>query len=146
MRDMKRWLSITAGGVGVSGDVCLGVCVGEGLDLFIFLVLLRLRFLLLCVVSLVVPTILLYMYITKTIMKFIPLDHVRVPEYDADKHADKKDTRHETYYSDTYQYLDDLMDKTFITDYFLNRPAGSGSGAGSGAGSGSVMPTAATSK
>ena len=23
--------------------------------------------------------------------------------------------------SDTYQYLDDLLDKTFLTDYFLDR-------------------------
>ena len=25
--------------------------------------------------------------------------------------------------SNTYQYLDDLLDKTFLTDYFLERPA-----------------------
>ena len=25
--------------------------------------------------------------------------------------------------SDTYQYLDDLLDKTFLTDYFLDRSA-----------------------
>jgi hypothetical protein len=25
--------------------------------------------------------------------------------------------------NDTYQYLDDLLDKTFLTDYFLDRSA-----------------------
>jgi hypothetical protein len=32
-------------------------------------------------------------------------------------------------YSDTYQYLDDLLDKTFLTDYFLDRPASAGGAA-----------------
>ena len=27
------------------------------------------------------------------------------------------------HYTDTYQYLDDLLDKTFLTDYFLDRSA-----------------------
>ena len=53
------------------------------------------------------------------------LEHARIAEYGADKHANKKDTRDETYYSETFQYLDDLMDKTFITKYFLNRSANS---------------------
>ena len=31
--------------------------------------------------------------------------------------------RAQTTTTDVYQYLDDLLDKTFITDYFLDRSA-----------------------
>lgn len=27
-------------------------------------------------------------------------------------------------YTDTYQYLDDLLDKTYLTDYFMNKSDG----------------------
>lgn len=27
-------------------------------------------------------------------------------------------------YTDTYQYLDDLLDKTYLTDYFINKSDG----------------------
>lgn len=29
-------------------------------------------------------------------------------------------------YTNTYQYLDDLLDKTYITDYFMNKSSDSG--------------------
>lgn len=45
-------------------------------------------------------------------MKFTVLD-ARV---DADGRADAH-----AHYTDTYTYLDDLLDKTFLTDYFLDR-------------------------
>ena len=31
------------------------------------------------------------------------------------------DTHGHAHYTDTYTYLDDLLDKTFLTDYFLDR-------------------------
>ena len=31
------------------------------------------------------------------------------------------DTHARAHYTDTYTYLDDLLDKTFLTDYFLDR-------------------------
>ena len=37
---------------------------------------------------------------------------------DARAHGSAQHARHS---SDTYQYLDDLLDKTFLTDYFLDR-------------------------
>ena len=45
-------------------------------------------------------------------MKFTVLD-ARV---DADGRTDAR-----AHYTDTYTYLDDLLDKTFLTDYFLDR-------------------------
>ena len=45
-------------------------------------------------------------------MKFTVLD-TRVDTH-GHAHAD---------YTDTYTYLDDLLDKTFLTDYFLDRSA-----------------------
>ncbi len=47
-------------------------------------------------------------------MKFTVLD-ARV---DADGRTDAR-----AHYTDTYTYLDDLLDKTFLTDYFLDRTA-----------------------
>lgn len=47
-------------------------------------------------------------------MKFTVLD-TRV---DAHGHA-------HAHYTDTYTYLDDLLDKTFLTDYFLDRTVSS---------------------
>jgi hypothetical protein len=49
------------------------------------------------------------MYIEKTIMKFTILDSV-VPE-----HPDNNT------YSDTYKYLDEFLDDTFIMKYFTMR-------------------------
>lgn len=49
------------------------------------------------------------MYIEKTIMKFTILDRI-VPE-----HPDNNT------YSDTYKYLDEFLDNTFITEYFMIR-------------------------
>jgi len=53
--------------------------------------------------------IIVYIYITKTIMKFMILYKTRKPD----------DARARS----AYQYLDDLLDKTFITDYFMDRSA-----------------------
>ena len=39
--------------------------------------------------------------------------------------ARKRDDHH--YSSATYKYLDELLDKTFITDYFLDRTSASAS-------------------
>ena len=47
-----------------------------------------------------------FLYITHIIMKFTVLDG-------------RTDAR--AHYTDTYTYLDDLLDKTFLTDYFLDR-------------------------
>ena len=55
-----------------------------------------------------------FLYITHIIMKFTVLD-ARV---DADGRTDAR-----AHYTDTYTYLDDLLDKTFLTDYFLDRTA-----------------------
>ncbi len=52
------------------------------------------------------------MYNSETIMKFKILDIT--------SHVSKNDMIHRSD-SDTYQYLDDLLDKTFVTDYFLDR-------------------------
>jgi hypothetical protein len=55
------------------------------------------------------------MYITKTIMKFMILDKTRK--------ADDAPARSGSGSGSAYQYLDDLLDKTFITDYFMDRSA-----------------------
>jgi len=49
------------------------------------------------------------MYIEKTIMKFTFLDATKT------EHPDIRT------YSDTYKYLDEFLDKTFIMDYFIVR-------------------------
>lgn len=41
---------------------------------------------------------------------------------DVTSRASENDTIHRSD-SDTYQYLDELLDKTFVTDYFLDRSA-----------------------
>lgn len=53
-----------------------------------------------------------------TIMKFVILDDVN--SYHP---HDKKDLRESSHhkYTDRYHYLDELLDKTFITDYFFDR-------------------------
>jgi len=63
------------------------------------------------------------MYITKTIMKLVLLDNVRAQETAAAQHY-KKDGHNISHYSDSYRYLDELLDKTFVTDYFMERNAG----------------------
>jgi len=67
----------------------------------------------------------MYMYITKTIMKFRLLDTTTT------HHAHHTQHMHQLYkardtYTDTYQYLDDLLDKTYLTDYFMDKSAGVG--------------------
>ena len=61
------------------------------------------------------------MYITQTIMKFMLLDNVRAQGAATERY--KEDIRHSSHYSDSYQHLDDLLDKTFVTDYFMDRSA-----------------------
>jgi|LauGreDrversion4_2_1035121.scaffolds.fasta_scaffold57089_3 hypothetical protein len=46
-------------------------------------------------------------------MKFTLLDTM------TKEHTNKSKIHHK--YTDTYQYLDDLFDKTFITDYFMDK-------------------------
>lgn len=56
------------------------------------------------------------MYITETIMKFKIVD--------VTSRASENDTNNiHRSVSETYQYLDELLDKTFVTDYFLDRSA-----------------------
>lgn len=52
-------------------------------------------------------------------MKFTILDVTHQP---SQKDKDHKRNIH-TSDSDTYQYLDELLDKTFVTDYFMERSA-----------------------
>jgi len=59
------------------------------------------------------------MYITKTIMKFMILDKTRKP----DDAPARSGSGSESGSGSAYQYLDDLLDKTFITDYFMDRSA-----------------------
>jgi hypothetical protein len=54
-------------------------------------------------------------------MKFTVLD-TRVDDGHGHGHA---------HYTDTYTYLDDLLDKTFLTDYFLGRTVPSSAAAAS---------------
>ncbi len=54
-------------------------------------------------------------------MKFMLLDNVRAQEAATERY--KEDRRHISHYSDSYQHLDDLLDKTFVTDYFMDRSA-----------------------
>jgi len=54
-------------------------------------------------------------------MKFMLLDNVRAQEAATKRY--KEDIRHASHYSDSYQHLDDLLDKTFVTDYFMDRSA-----------------------
>ena len=49
-------------------------------------------------------------------MKFERLDAV-IRTHDNEKHTDK---RRDNSDDDTYQYLDDFLDKTFIADYFID--------------------------
>ncbi|NBP65841.1 MAG: hypothetical protein EBU66_14415 [Bacteroidetes bacterium] len=58
------------------------------------------------------------MYITKTIMKFKLLDN---KEVSTTERYNETDQQHKSHYSDSYQYLDELLDKTFILDYFMER-------------------------
>jgi len=56
-------------------------------------------------------------------MKFKLLDKVTSHH---SNHAHHANHMHEVYkdrntYTDTYQYLDDLLDKTYITDYFMDK-------------------------
>lgn len=60
------------------------------------------------------------MYITKTIMKFMVLDKGGYAD-DASAIHYKNNTH--TASASAYQHLDDLLDKTFITDYFMDRSA-----------------------
>ena len=48
-------------------------------------------------------------------MKFMLLDSLVV---DSNQHDDDDD-KHNKQQKDKYQYLDDLLDKTFLVDYFL---------------------------
>lgn len=54
-------------------------------------------------------------------MKFMLLDNVRAQGAATERY--KEDRRHSSHYSDSYQHLDDLLDKTFVTDYFMDRSA-----------------------
>lgn len=54
-------------------------------------------------------------------MKFMLLDNVRAQGAITERY--KEDRRHASHYSDSYQHLDDLLDKTFVTDYFMVRSA-----------------------
>lgn len=63
------------------------------------------------------------MYITQTIMKFMILDDVRAQAAAAAERYKEDDGYNRVKYSDSYQHLDDLLDKTFITDYFMVRSA-----------------------
>jgi len=51
-------------------------------------------------------------------MKFVVLDDMK-----SQMVSDEDDRIHNTY-TDQYHYLDQLLDKTFITDYFMDRAAG----------------------
>ena len=42
---------------------------------------------------------------------------------DVTSRASENDTNIHRSVSETYQYLDELLDKTFVTDYFLDRSA-----------------------
>ena len=55
-------------------------------------------------------------------MKLMLLDNVRAQETAADQRY-KKDGHNISHYSDSYRYLDELLDKTFVTDYFMDRSA-----------------------
>jgi hypothetical protein len=60
-------------------------------------------------------------------MKFMVLDdNIRAQARAADAPRYKEAARHNTHYSDSYQHLDELFDKTFITDYFMDRSAAAG--------------------
>lgn len=58
-------------------------------------------------------------------MKFMLLDNVRAHGAGSATATDryKKDGHPNSHYSDSYQYLDELLDKTFVTDYFMDRSA-----------------------
>lgn len=60
-------------------------------------------------------------------MKLVLLDNVRAQETAATQRY-KKDGHNISHYSDSYQYLDELLDKTFVTDYFMDRNAGANHG------------------
>ena len=60
-------------------------------------------------------------------MKFVVLDDMKSRA--AADEDDRRKNIHNTY-GDRYHYLDQLLDKTFITDYFMDR---AGSAAGSAA-------------
>jgi hypothetical protein len=63
-------------------------------------------------------------------MKFVVLDDMKLQTV-----ADEDDRRkniHNTY-GDRYHYLDQLLDKTFITDYFMDRARSAAGSAGSAA-------------
>jgi hypothetical protein len=60
-------------------------------------------------------------------MKFVILDDVK--SQSIDNHHDKKVDRENLHnnnnntYVDRYRYLDELLEKTFIADYFIDRAA-----------------------
>ncbi len=56
-------------------------------------------------------------------MKFMLLDNVRAHGAATATERYKEDRRHTSHYSESYQYLDELLDKTFVTDYFMDRSA-----------------------
>jgi len=60
-------------------------------------------------------------------MKFVVLDDMK-SQMVSDK-DDRRKNIHNTY-TDQYHYLDQLLDKTFITDYFMDRAAGAAGAAG----------------
>jgi hypothetical protein len=51
-------------------------------------------------------------------MKFKLLDN---KEVSTTERYNETDQQHKSHYSDSYQYLDELLDKTFILDYFMER-------------------------
>lgn len=52
-------------------------------------------------------------------MKFMLLDNVTAQGELTERY--KEDRKHISHYSDSYQHLDELLDKTFVTDYFMDR-------------------------
>ncbi len=53
-------------------------------------------------------------------MKLMLLDNIRAHETAVDERY-KKDGHTISHYSESYRYLDELLDKTFVTDYFMDR-------------------------
>jgi hypothetical protein len=53
-------------------------------------------------------------------MKFVVLDDMKSRAEAAAAHDAQHKNIHNTY-GDRYHYLDQLLDKTFITDYFMDR-------------------------